>query len=76
MGRTPLLDAAGLGQPSVAKVLLERGASVSIKTGGGITVLHLSAQDDHVAVAQLLVKARADLEAKNKFRYYTPSPGS
>lgn len=64
-GFTPLMSAARVGNSRILKVLLENGANVTLKDDEGYTALHQSAQRGHVAATKLLVKASADLEAKN-----------
>ena len=62
-GFTPLMFAAQDGYSPVARILLERGANVSIAADGGTTALHLSAQDGHLAATADLIEAGADLDA-------------
>ncbi|CAM9884700.1 unnamed protein product [Pylaiella littoralis] len=62
-GCTPLMFAVGMGHAPVVKVLLNRGANVSIEADDGFTALHLSAQNGHLAVAKMLIEAGAELEA-------------
>ena len=62
-GRTPLMMASCMGHPHVVRILLNKGADVSIVPDDGHTALHNSAQEGHVAVSKMLVNAGADLEA-------------
>ena len=62
-GRTPLMLAAAKGYSRVVKVLLNKGADVSIVDDDGYTALLVSAKCGHLAVTKLLLKAGADLEA-------------
>lgn len=64
-GRTPLMLAAQEGVSSVARVLLNRGANPCIQMDRGFSALHISALHGHLAVTLDLVKAGADLSAKN-----------
>lgn len=48
----------------MVRILLEKGAHVSMADKGGWTALHISAHRGHPAVTKMLVKAKADLEAK------------
>lgn len=59
-GRTPLHLAAYSGRPTVAKALLDAGASVAAVGGRGETPLHLAANEE---VATLLINAGADVDA-------------
>lgn len=61
---TPLMLAAQEGRSRVIRILLNKGAHVSIAANGDATVLHLSAQNGHLTVTVDLIKAGADLEAR------------
>lgn len=63
-GVTPLMYAAQEGHSRVARILLDRGANVSIAKDGGFSAVHVSAQNGHLAVTLDLVEAGADLEAR------------
>ena len=55
-GDTPLM--AALGNPHVARLLLEHGADPNAaRTDGGITALHRASENGHVEVARLLLDA-------------------
>ncbi len=60
-GYTPLLDAAGsnnprFDDPSVSRVLLDRGADVLAKTSFGLTVIHIASFGDfHLGSLQLFL---------------------
>ena len=62
-GFTPLMLAAGNGCSRIVKMLLTKGANVSIVDVNGNTALHLTVQEGQVAATKLLVEAGADLEA-------------
>lgn len=71
-GKTPLMWAARLGYARVARILLNKGAGVSVAGEGGFTALHDSAHHGHLAVTKMLVKAGADLEAGTAVAGATP----
>ena len=50
----------------MAGLLLERGADVNWIAKNGLTALHLTAQEDAVAVASVLVKNGAQIDPKTK----------
>lgn len=53
-GLTPLTVAAGYGRVGVARVLLKKGADVTAAgIQSGLTALHASAQQGHMAVTRL-----------------------
>lgn len=61
-GWTPLMFAAYRGHHQVTKMLLNKGANMSVVADDGRTALLLSAAQGHLAVTKLLVNAGADLE--------------
>ena len=55
-GLTPLMIAAGLGQPQMVEILLTAGADVlAIETRGGATALHKAALSGSVDVVALIL---------------------
>ncbi|CAM9165699.1 unnamed protein product, partial [Ectocarpus fasciculatus] len=63
-GWNPLMLAAWRGSSRVVRILLNKGASVSVVADDGHTALHFSTQDGgHPAVTKMLIKAGADIEA-------------
>jgi ankyrin repeat protein len=60
-----LIVAAGSGDAARVRELLERGADVTVRDGGGATALVSAAYGNHVDVARLLVEAGADVNAKD-----------
>ena len=66
-GATPLHYAAGNGHIEIARLLLENGADVNVKSVGGPTPLHWAAQNGHVDILHLLVENGVDLEAQSNY---------
>ncbi len=62
-GGTPLMIASFKGHSGAVRILLKKGANVSIPADYGLTALHISAKQGHLAVSRMLVEAGADLEA-------------
>lgn len=61
---TPLHEA--MGQPVLAKALLDRGANPDARTTDGDTPLHWAVRDKDIACVQLLIAAKADLHVRNE----------
>lgn len=59
---TPLTLAAWIGRKDMAKLFLERGASVDKKGGQGRTALSLAASQGYVLLAELLLEKGASTE--------------
>jgi hypothetical protein len=64
-GWTPLHYAAENGHIEIARLLLQNGADVNVRSNGVSTPLHCSAWNGHVDILHLLVKNGADLEAQS-----------
>lgn len=62
---TPLHIAAVYGRPKVVELLLQKGATVDARNGGGYTPLHFSAMNKHREVAELLLAKGADPSARD-----------
>lgn len=63
-GWTPLMLAAWRGSSRVVRILLNKGANVSVVADDGHTALHFCTQDGgHLVVTKMLLKAGADIEA-------------
>ncbi|CAM9535304.1 unnamed protein product [Ectocarpus sp. 8 AP-2014] len=64
-GSTPLMMAAFKGYSHIAKMLIKKGANVSMADKQGFTALHFCcAQEGDDAIVKLLAKAGADFDAK------------
>ena len=61
---TPLLAAVGKGSLDTARLLLEAGADVGAAVEGE-SALHMAAEDGHVAMVELLVEYKAELDGKS-----------
>lgn len=77
---TPLIWAAANGRVEAAQWLLDHGAEVNRRGtfggpshGDGVTALHLAAQDDRLAVAELLIARGADLTVEDGIYHSTPA---
>jgi hypothetical protein len=64
-GSTPLHYAAVNGHVEIARLLLQNGADVNVKSDDGFTPLHDAAFNGHVDILHLLVENGADLEAQD-----------
>ena len=64
-GATPLNTAAMFGQIGMAKLLMERGADVSIANLDGNTALHIASFFAHEDLVELLLEKGASVSAKN-----------
>jgi len=60
--------AAQSGHVDMVGLLLERGAGANLQSKNGLTALHLAAQDDRTAIARLLTRYAADVDAQTKVR--------
>jgi ankyrin repeat protein len=69
---TPVADAARDGNRPRVRALLERGADVSAAQGDGMTALHWAAMSGDLELAQLLVKAGANVKATTRIAAATP----
>ena len=67
-----LLDAVRRGDTESVRSLLRSGADANVAQGDGITPLHLAAERGDLALAKLLLDAKARVEAKTRIGAYTP----
>lgn len=64
-GRTALMWAADERNLEIARLLIEAGANVDLKSGNGSTVLHGTAYVGCTEIAALLIAAKAKINVKN-----------
>jgi len=57
---------------AMVKLLIEKGANVATTDSNGVTLLHIIAKTDQVAIANLLISRGADINAKDKIFGITP----
>ena len=69
---SPLADAAMQGDAEAVRELLDRGADVNAPQGDGMTALHWAAYRGDVGVAELLMRAGADVKTQTRIGSYTP----
>ena len=62
-GESELHDAASEGRTNLVKVLLDRGASIDVKTHSGSTALHEAARSGHIEVVKVLLDRGASIDA-------------
>jgi ankyrin repeat protein len=62
-GRTPLMNSVE--NLEVAKLLIENGADLAKRDEKGSTALHMACEEGEVDVVQLLIDAKADVNAQN-----------
>jgi hypothetical protein len=63
-GYSPLHHAAIRGHIEIARLLLQNGAEVNVRSNHGYTPLHSAARNGHVDILHLLVENGANLEAQ------------
>jgi ankyrin repeat protein len=67
-----IFDAAGADDLEKVRALLEQGADVNAASGDGMTALHRAARTGNLAMAELLIGAGVNLEAKTRLGEHTP----
>lgn len=65
-------NAAMQGDTAALRKLVAGGANVNVAQGDGMTALHWAAERGDVSMANLLIKARANLKAATRNGGYTP----
>jgi uncharacterized protein len=69
---TRLSVAAMNGDTTAVQALLNEGVDINAAQGDGTTALHWAASRDDLAMTQLLLKAKADVNAKTRLNEMTP----
>jgi ankyrin repeat protein len=69
---TPVADAARMGDQALVRQLLGTGADVNTAQGDGMTALHWAAANGDVGLAEMLVRAGANLKAVTRISATTP----
>jgi len=67
-----LLAAARKGDAAAVRKLLDAGVSPNAATEYGATPLHYAADKGHLEVAELLIRRKADVNARDRFYQATP----
>ena len=67
-----LLEAIREGDVAAVRSLLQEGADPNAAQGDGLSALHLAAQEGRLDIAELLLSAGAEVDAKTKIGEYTP----
>jgi len=70
--RESIFDAAGSDDVELVRALLAEGADVNASQGDGMTALHRAARAGNLAMAELLIGAGANLEAKTRLGEHRP----
>jgi len=66
-GSTPLGTAITFGKNDIAKVLIDKGANLSLKNNDGSTPLHVAAFFGRVEVVKMLLEAKANKTTLNNY---------
>jgi len=69
-GLTPLHVASFMGHTGVVTYLLENGAQTETATMRGETALHLAARANQIEVMRILIRARANVDARAKVFFF------
>src|SRR5258706_5462538 len=69
---TPLADAAQRGDQGAVRSLIQQKSDVNAAQGDGMTALHWAASTRGAQIAQMLVDAKANLEATTRLGAMTP----
>jgi ankyrin repeat protein len=68
----PLVEAAKRGDAAEVRSLLRAGADPNAAQGDGLTALHVAARAGSLEIAQLLIEAKANVDAGTRIGGYTP----
>ena len=69
---SPIADAAQQGNKTLVRTLIQQKANLNSSQADGMTGLHWAAMNDDVAIAQMLIDAKADLNPVTRLGSYTP----
>lgn len=69
---SPVADAAMRRDVDAVRALLKEGADVNAAQGDGMTALHWAAMNGDAALTDVLLKAKANLNASTRLGSYTP----
>ena len=69
---SPVADAAMRGEVDEVRALLLNGADVNAAQGDGMTALHWAAESGNAELAEVLIFAGANLEARTRIGAFTP----
>lgn len=69
-GLTPLHVASFMGHTAIVTYLLENGAQTETATMRGETAFHLAARANQIEVMRILIRARANVDARAKVRVH------
>ncbi|AFZ81299.1 ankyrin repeat domain-containing protein [Theileria equi strain WA] len=61
----PIIQAAKLGKENILQMLIEKGADVNNHDSYGITALHASSEEGHLACMEILISNKADLNKQD-----------
>ncbi|HEU4997123.1 MAG TPA: ankyrin repeat domain-containing protein [Gemmatimonadaceae bacterium] len=69
---SPVADAAMKGDVAAVRSLIAKGANVNAAQGDGMTALHWAAERGDSAMADVLLRAKANVRARTRIGDYTP----
>ena len=69
---SPIADAAMKGDLTAVRALITKGADVNAAHGDGMTALHWAAERGDLGVADVLIRAKANVRATTRIGNYTP----
>jgi ankyrin repeat protein len=72
VGESPVADAVMHGDADAARALLRQGGDVNAAQGDGMTGLHWAASNGNPQMAEVLIRAGANLEAATRLGKHTP----
>src|SRR5688572_23758622 len=72
VAESPVADAAMRGDQTQVRALIQKGADVNAPQGDGMTALHWAAYKGDVALTDVLLRAKAKVDAVTRNGAYTP----